>query len=110
MQIDMNSVLSTVANFRSTLEDLGVTTQMLLIAAVVSSLISLLSLREILIWFLKLNSLKDEVGKLRLEVRELRNSMENMQSLLINHSAQEKPTTPGAKTASADAPAFRFDH
>ena len=109
MTIDMNSVIAAVANLRTLLDQWGVTTEMLLAAAAVSTLFSLLSLREVLLWFFRVNHLRDDVKTLRLEVQELRHSLEKMQNLLIQQSVQDVPK-PAVKASSGDAPVFRFDH
>lgn len=110
MNLDLDTILTALAGLRSTLEELGITNQMLLLAGGVSLVISFLSLREVLGWFLKTHHLQNEIHMLRQEVHQLRLILDKTHTRLLDQPENDilKASTP--KPNSAEAHTFRLDH
>ena len=108
--IKLESVLTWISDLRSQLGDWGVTNQALIAAAVVASIFALLSLREVLLWFLKIEHLRGEVKALRSEIRGLKAALEQTQIRLFGEEKSENLLPLNSKKESVEKSNFRFDN
>jgi hypothetical protein len=108
--IKLESVLTWIADLRAQLGDWGVTNSVLIAAAVVATIFALLSLREVLLWFLKIEHLRGEVKALRSEIRALKGVIEQTQTRLFGEETSENLLPLNGKKGSAEKSNFRFDN
>ena len=107
----IENFLNLVRDLRTQLEAWGITTEALIVLGALTGLIFLFSMREVVCWFFKVQTVRDEVRRLRVELREVR-------ALLIANSAANAAVKPAAEeTAIAETvksePAskrFTLDH
>ena len=72
--MNAESNLKSIDDLRAWLEAMGVTTQGLLIVAAVATLLFVLSLREVLSWYLKVQHLRSEIRAMSAQVSEMQKS------------------------------------
>lgn len=98
------------------IEQWGISQEALWIAGGIAAVLLVFSLREVLTWFLKIQTLTEDLRSLRREVKDLKRFMEvarEVNEIVMNKKAEEN--VPTAVIESADlgkAPAkrFPFDH
>ena len=116
MNMSIDEILQMIQDLRSQLELLGVTKEGLWFAAGAASLLFMLSLREVLSWYFKVNRVRDEIMGLRAQIAELQNSVNATRELLTGGAALSPlPLKPEELVKIAEgmrdnAPKFRFDH
>ncbi len=113
--MSIDSLLITIENFRSTIENWGLSTEALWLAGAVAFVVFLFSLREVLSWFLKIQSLAEDLRVLRGEVRDLKKYMEVAREVneIVVKTQEEgliNPSQPASLQAEALAKRFPFDH
>ena len=116
--MNIDSVLLAIESFRSTIENWGISSEGLWIAGGLAALLFIVSLREVLTWFLKIQSLAEDLRSLRMEVRDLKQFMqvarevteiaEKNQTLGVERVAA--PAMPVAANEEAPVKRFPFDH
>lgn len=108
--LKLEALLTWVADLRAQLGDWGITNQMLIAAAVVATIFALLSLREVLLWFLKVEHLRGEVKAMRTEIHSLKGMIEHMQIRLLGEEKSENLLPLNSKKSSVEKSNFRFDN
>ena len=68
----IEQALLEIQNLRSQLDQWGVTAEALIAVAFLATVIFVLSLREVGTWFLRVNTLRDEVKGLRRDIADLK--------------------------------------
>lgn len=81
--MNAESNLKSIDDLRAWLESMGVTTQGLLIVAAVAALLFVLSLREVLSWYLKVQHMRSEIRAMSAQVSEMQKSLEQMREMLM---------------------------
>jgi hypothetical protein len=107
-------ILKMLQDFRSQLENWGVTAGLLVLVGLLSSLLVFISLREILGWYLKTHHLREEVRELNVQLQEMRKVLGEIRAD-IGHlevcSNLTKDEEEGGPKARASGPSqFRLDH
>lgn len=74
--MSIDSALVTIEYLRSLIEKWGISNEALWVAGAVALVLIFFSLREVLTWFLKIQSLAEEMRGLRREVKDLKKFME----------------------------------
>lgn len=74
--MSIDSVLVAIENLRSLIEKWGISSEALWVAGAVALVLLFFSLREVLTWFLKIQTLAEEMRSLRREVKDLKKFME----------------------------------
>jgi hypothetical protein len=120
--ISLQNIFDAVLELRSMLDVWGVTSQTLLIAGGIALILLMLSLREVLAWYLKISDLKSQMTVMSQEIVRLQDMLADTRSLLLQSREEEleeavaKSEVPNVSSASEEAkPAnrshrFRFDH
>ncbi|MGE3760457.1 MAG: hypothetical protein AB7H97_22015 [Pseudobdellovibrionaceae bacterium] len=115
--MSIDSVLLAIENFRSQIEQWGISNEALWIAGVVAAILLVISLREVLTWFLKIQTLTEDLRALRREVKDLKRFMEvarEVKEIVMNQKNDGvSPAVIEAspeETGKAPAKRFPFDH
>lgn len=122
--MNIDEILQTVQDFRSQLEAWGVTNEGLWAAGAFAVLLFILSLREVLTWYMRVPQVRDEVRQLRVQMALMQKTMLETQDLLARQFGEEiaKPltsdellssakTSKGQDSKNESSPTkFRFDH
>lgn len=104
-------ILDAIQNFRSALDQWGVTAETLIAVAFLAGILFVLSLREVMTWFLRVHTVRDEVRGLRAEIAELKSMLASRPSV-IEIEAPAPGIQPEAQKKDDEKPAkaFRLDH
>lgn len=116
--MSIDSVLLAIENFRSMIEQWGVSQEALWIAGGIAAILLIVSLREVLTWFLKIQTLTEDLRALRREVKDLKRFMEvarEVNDIVVAKKAEEAASVAVITAATEDigkAPSkrFPFDH
>lgn len=120
--ISPQGLLDAILELRSMIDAWGVTAQTLLITGAIASILLVLSLREVLAWYLKIGDLRHQMSTMHREIIRLQDMLADTRSLLLQNKEDEleeeleKTDTSAVSPASEEAkPAnrshrFRFDH
>lgn len=127
----MAIIFDVLQGFRALIDRWGITADSLWIVAVVAGLFCILSLREVMGWFFRVNHLREEIRQMRAENKALHRSLDRLHEILNTEipevqiapptadeptvaSALETPMAlkPEAKVDSSTPPSkrFNFDH
>lgn len=111
----IETLLEAIQNFRSSIDQWGVTAETLLAVAFLATVMFVLSLREVATWFLRVHSLRDEVRSLRKDIAELKGMMATSGPSPIAVTIEEEEEEPVVtiskkKDEEKPAKAFRLDH
>ncbi len=103
--------LDAIQSFRSALDQWGVTAETLIAVAFLAGILFVLSLREVMTWFLRVHTVRDEVRGLRAEIAELKSMLASHSSVLETEvpALEIQPVTK-KKDDEKPAKAFRLDH
>lgn len=74
--MNIEQIFESIQSFRTQLDQWGITGESLIAIAVVAGVLFMLSLREVLVWFVKVQHLRDDVRELRGEIQLLRSALE----------------------------------
>jgi hypothetical protein len=107
----IENVLEAIQNFRTQIDQWGVTAETLIAVAFLASVMFVLSLREVMTWFLRVHTLRDEVKGLRKDISELK-TMIAARPLVIETEvpAAEEPAPVKKKEDEKPSKTFRLDH
>jgi hypothetical protein len=116
--MNLVDMLQAVQDFRAQLGDWGVTSQGLWLIGTVAILLFVISLREVLSWYLRVQQVRDEVRSLRAQMTALQKTLDETRALMLENFdkiiEEENTATPGAPEAvkpdSSGPNRFRFDH
>ena len=122
--MNIDEILQTVQDLRSQLDTWGVTNEGLFFAGAIAVLLFVLSLREVLTWYMRVSQVRDEVRQLRAQMTLMQKTMLETQELIAKQFGGEitKPLTSdellsSAKTirpqdskSDSNPTKFRFDH
>lgn len=106
----MDSFLQAVENFRSLIENWGITNEALWTAGAIAAILFIVSLREVLAWFLKIQTIAEDLRHLRKEVRDLKQYMVVAREMSEIASQTEAAPVAVAATKEASDKRFPFDH
>jgi len=112
--MSIDSVLLAIENFRSLIEKWGISNEALWVAGGLALVLLFFSLREVLTWFLKIQTLAEDLRSLRREVRDLKQYMEvarEVHEIAMNQKAGETTESVIVAQAAAEeekAPVRRF--
>lgn len=70
--MDIGALLKDIQDFRSQIDQWGVTAETLIAVAFLALVMFVFSLREVLTWFLRVNTLREEMRDLKNEISELK--------------------------------------
>lgn len=114
MNLNLDLILQSVQDFRSQLEFWGVNNEALLVVAGVAAVLFILSLREVVTWYFRVNQVRDEVRELREQVASLQQMMQETRDFLLQPENPVAPMKPEELMRAAEglreAPKFRLDH
>jgi hypothetical protein len=114
--MDIDKVLQTIQDIRSQLEVLGVTNQGLWFVGGAAALLFVLSLREVIAWYFKVNQVRDEVRELRSQMIVMHRMLKETRDMVVypNNLPSVPPLKPEELVKIAqgtrDALKFRLDH
>lgn len=122
--MNIEEILQTVQDLRSQLDAWGVTNEGLWAAGAVAVLLFMLSLREVLTWYMRVQQVRDEVRQLRTQMTLMQKTLLETQELFAKQFGGEitKPLTSDELLSSAktirpqdlktesNPTKFRFDH
>lgn len=116
--MNAEDTFNSISDLRAWLEGVGVTTQGLVIVALMAAVFFIFSLREVLSWYFKVQHLRSEVRQVRNQVNELQKSLEQMHGLLLaktttpieNETTAEMQTASSSPAVTSDSKRFNFDH
>lgn len=106
--MNLSDILQLIQDLRSGLENWGITARGLWFAGGIALLLFILSLREVMSWFLRVYQLRQEVRTLRAEMLVLQKTVEELQEVLRHQTTEEKLEAPNVATTGTQR--FRFDH
>lgn len=110
--MNLSVALRTLQDFRSQLEDWGITSGLLILIGTLSAILVFISFREILGWYLKTHLMREEIQDLRRQLEgiqkvleEVRDGVTDLEAPLTPLKKAQEPEekTPGSKH-------FRLDH
>src|SRR5688500_15496579 len=109
--MNIEYVLKVIQDLRAGIDQWGVTTETLIAVAGLAAVMFILSLREVLTWFLRVQALRDDVKHLRREIAELKTIMRE-KPLVIEEEVVVDTATPEVKKKDEEkqVKAFRLDH
>jgi len=115
MNINVDEILQMVQDFRSQLEVMGITNQGLWAVAGIAAILFILSLREVMTWFFRINHVRAEVRALRSQMAVMTRMLKDTQDMLINPvNVPTPPMKPEELLKVAEGmretPKFRLDH
>lgn len=115
--MSIDSVLLVIEKFRSMIEQWGISQEALWIAGGIAAILLVISLREVLTWFLKIQTLTEDLRSLRREVKDLKRFMEvarEVNEIVMNKKVEESVPTaviePAEDLGKAPTKRFPFDH
>jgi len=108
--MSIEAILKLIQDSRESIDQWGVTTQTLIAVAFVAGIFFILSLREVMTWFLRVHALRDDVKSLRKDIAELK-ALINQKPLVIEQDFLEE-VVPLDKKKEQETPVKRFplDH
>jgi hypothetical protein len=101
----IETLLESIQNFRSLIDQWGVTAETLIAVAFLAIVMFIFSFREVAGWFLRVHTLRDEVKGLRQDIAELKSMMSANKPLDFEEEAPSKKKEPEKSSKS-----FRLDH
>lgn len=106
------TALNYVQQFRTQLETWGITQDFLIAVAAVSSIVFLLSLREVAGWLLRVPHMRQEIKSLRQQVNDMHKTLNEVNEKILARamSEEEDEVKTEAEPQSAGRPQFRLDH
>lgn len=109
--MNIENVLKVIQDFRAAIEQWGVTTETLIAVAGLACIMFIFSLREVLTWFLRVHTLRDDIKGLRHEITELKALMQQRPLIIEKEVAVENATEElKKKDEEKTVKAFRLDH
>ena len=101
--MNIDEILQTVQDLRSQLDAWGVTSNGLLFEGAIAILLFILSLREVLTWYMRVTQVRDEVRQLRAQMALMQKTMLETQELIARQLGAEvtKPLTSDELLSSA---------
>jgi len=116
MNINVDEILQMVQDLRSQLEVWGVNSQGLWFVGGAAALLFILSLREVLTWYFRVNQVRDEVRELRSQMIVMTKMLQETRDMLINPN--DVPVGPPMRPEELvkiaegmrETPKFRLDH
>lgn len=109
MDINWAHLLDEVQDLRSALEQWGVTYEILICLGVSAFALFLISLREIVVWYLRISQLHSQMQKMSQQLNQLQSSVDQVQVQTgqtkgpFQEAAAEEDQTPARKK-------FNLDH
>jgi hypothetical protein len=115
MNMNFADILQAIQDVRAQIDTLGITTRELWIAGGIALVLFILSLREVLAWYLRISQVRGEVRDLRAQMLTMQATLNETRNLLLAQNTEsEEPKDEGAKRKTAPkseaASRFRFDH
>lgn len=105
------AALNYIQQFRTQLENWGITQQVLIGIGLVCTIVLLVSLREVAGWVLRVPHMRKEIHSLRLQVTEMHKTLNEMnEKLMAGVMADEGAQESEAEPQKACRPQFRLDH
>ncbi len=101
----IETLLESIQNFRSLIDQWGVTAEALIAVAFLAIVMFIFSFREVAGWFLRVHTLRDEVKGLRQDIAELKSMMSANKPLDFEEADPSEKKEPEKSTK-----AFRLDH
>lgn len=116
--MNAEDTFNSISDLRAWLEGLGVTTQGLVIVALMAAVFFIFSLREVLSWYFKVQHLRSEVRQMRDQMHALQKSLDHMHDLLlakettpvVSETPVETQTASSSPAVSSESKRFNFDH
>ncbi len=106
----IESALETVQNSRAMIDQWGVTNQTLLAVAGLAIVMFIFSLREVLTWFLRVHSLRNDVKNLREDIAELKTMLAARPAPIEELDFAPAPSELKKKVQDRPAKAFQVNH
>jgi hypothetical protein len=103
--MNMDTVLKIVENLRSSIENWGITNEGLWVAGALALIIFVFSLREVLTWFLKIQTIAEDIRYIRREIKDLKQFMQVEREV---HEIAMKAQEANAIPETQEAPSKRF--
>lgn len=126
MNINIDEILQAIQDLRSQLEVWGITNEGLWAAGAVAIFLFILSLREVLTWYLRIQQVRDEVWALRNQLAAMQKVLVETKDLLARQVGEDLPklltsdqllssakmlnAQDLAKPDKSGSSKFRFDH
>lgn len=116
MNINLDEILQMIQDLRSQLDVWGVNNETLMITGGIAAILFILSLREVVTWYFRVNQVRDEVRELRSQMIVMQKMIMETRDFLIHPetSAPVIPMKPEELVKIAEgmreAPKFRLDH
>jgi hypothetical protein len=111
MDINWTQLLDEVQNLRALLETWGVNYEILIGLGIAAFALFLISLREIVVWYLRLSQLHAQMAKMSQQLTQIQSSVDQVQVQTQKTGPVFKESTQEAEAATATAKKkFNLDH
>lgn len=97
MNINWLDVLSSIQDLRSALAVWGITYEVLIAIGVAALILFFISLREIVVWYLKINQMQNQMRLMSAQLNEIKKSVDK-----VKIGPDLEPATPAPKKFSLD--------
>lgn len=108
MDVNWSELLNDVQDIRAALETWGITYEVLICIGISALALFLISLREIVVWYLRISQMQDQLAKMSRQLAEIKTSVDNVKVGPVFVDTTEKKEEP--KGSSLKNKKFNLDH